>query len=321
MKKILIIGAGQLGSRHLQALNLVNQPLQIEVIDNNEASLKTAQARFEATIEKNTHEIKYSNKIDVKEAVDIAIIASTSESRRAIIESLLTSTSVNHLVLEKLLFTKRQDYFDISELLASKQMNTWVNCPMRVMPFYGNLSQFNEGPIQYRVSGSQYGLVTNAIHYLDHVAQMTNDNNFSLNLEYLDKEVIASKRAGYYELTGTLIAKYSNGSMAILQCDKEGMAPVQIEIYNNQHRVISREWQQKAWQTNQAADWQWQETQAHIPYQSSLTSEIVNELLATNQCKLPTYQTSMTTHLQLLDPLKAYIKSFGIKSGSDYPFT
>ena len=42
MKTIAIIGAGQLGSRHLQALVAVDFPLTVQVVDPSNEALKIA---------------------------------------------------------------------------------------------------------------------------------------------------------------------------------------------------------------------------------------------------------------------------------------
>ncbi|MDI9817761.1 MULTISPECIES: Gfo/Idh/MocA family oxidoreductase [unclassified Legionella] len=322
MNKIAIIGAGQLGSRHLQALNLINKKLNITVIDPNPESLELACSRFDSCKGDSSHEIAYQQSIDINNPLDIVIVASTAQSRRAIVEKLLSNADVNHLILEKLLFTQYQDYIDIAEILAVKKTKTWVNCPMRMMPFYKTLNQlFLNQAIHYRVTGSQYGLVTNAIHYLDHITYITGNTEFELDTSYLDKEIIASKRPGYYELTGTLIARFRNGSIAFLHCDKHGMSPTQIEIYSNDNRIISREWEQKAWATSISNDWQWQEQAAPVPFQSSLTAELVSSLLEDNNCQLTDYQTSMKIHLQLLTPLQLFLNECGVKGNVDYPFT
>lgn len=322
MTKIAIIGAGQLGSRHLQALNLINKKLDITVIDPNAESLEVARSRFDSSKGNFPHEIAYQQSVDIKGSIDVVIVASTAQSRRAIVEKLLSNADVNHLILEKLLFTQYQDYIDIAEILTHKQVKTWVNCPMRMMPFYKTLNQlfFNQN-IHYRVVGSQYGLVTNAIHYLDHITYITGDADFELDTSYLDKQIIESKRSGYFELTGTLIARFKNGSIAFLHCDKHGTSPTQIEIYSNDNRIISREWEQNAWTTSISNDWQWQEQTAPIPFQSSLTAELVSSLLESNSCQLTDYQTSMKIHLQLLKPLQAFLNECGIKSDVNYPFT
>ena len=47
MYKVAIIGAGQLGSRHLQGLKVAASPLEITVMDSNEDSLKVAKERYD----------------------------------------------------------------------------------------------------------------------------------------------------------------------------------------------------------------------------------------------------------------------------------
>lgn len=322
MTTVAIIGAGQLGSRHLQALNLSEKELNIVVIDSNKESLSVAQSRFESCVGAVAHQVSYQQDWNISGVIDIAIVASTANSRRAIIEQLLATAMVKHLVLEKLLFTQEQDYFAIAELLQKTQTKTWVNCAMRMMPFYNQFHQvFHNTAINYQVFGSQYGLITNAIHYLDHVAYLTGSSDFELDTKSLDNVIIPSKRSHYYELTGALIARFKNDSIALLHCSSEGVAPIQIEIYNNENRVISRENEHKAWVTGLNHDWKWQEKDAPIPFQSTLTAELVASLLETNHCMLTDYATSMKIHLQLLRPLQKFVMSHGLNSEVDYPFT
>lgn len=322
MKKIIIIGAGQLGSRHLQALNMLNTPLSIEVIDSSIQSLTVAQERFEVSIGSTTHSICFNQELSSSEPVDVAIVASTAQNRANIINNLLDKTQVKQLVLEKLLFTQAPDYQLISDRLKQTDTKTWVNCPMRMMPYYRDLqSLFFNKRMQYYVTGSQYGLVTNAIHYLDHLVYLTGDTEFELDTRFLDKQLINSKRPGYFELTGTLLAHFKNGSLAILHCDKEGTAPTQIEFNSSDHRIISREWEQHAWQMGVQNDWQWQNNNAPIPFQSTMTAELVSSLLETNNCLLTDFETSAKIHLQLLEPLKAYIQKLGVETDIHFPFT
>jgi len=324
MHKIKVIGAGQLGSRHLQALKGVEQPLTIEVVDPNEASLQVAKERYDAIDVKDCpHQINYASCLSPDEQVDIAIVASTASTRRKIIEELLSVSEVRHLVLEKLLFTQFEDYEAVGQLLSQSKTKAWTNCCMRTMPFYQQLkSEFLGRTMTYLVQGSQFGLVTNAIHYLDHVAYLTGCNTFEVDTFYLDKTIIESKRPGYLELTGTLMAKFDNGSIAQLQCLASGELPVQIEMSHQDYRIISREWEQKAWESSLANQWQWQELEARIPYQSEMTKYLVTDLLQTEQCGLTDYETSKQLHLQLLEPLRGYIAEQGQQNDTiHYPFT
>ena len=58
-KKVLLVGAGQLGSRYLQGLAKVSIPLEIHVLDISESSLRIAEARWNEvdTSEKDNHNL------------------------------------------------------------------------------------------------------------------------------------------------------------------------------------------------------------------------------------------------------------------------
>ena len=45
--RLLIIGAGQLGSRHLQGLSKINNDIEIAVVDPNRDALELAHNRYE----------------------------------------------------------------------------------------------------------------------------------------------------------------------------------------------------------------------------------------------------------------------------------
>ena len=126
MKNICIVGAGQLGSRHLQALKAIEMPLNILVVDPVPESLSISKDRYDAIDGNSGHQIRYLksiDKINVKE-VDICIVATNANVRRLVIDQLLEVTKVNYFVLEKLLFREKEDYFHIKEVLNKNETNT-----------------------------------------------------------------------------------------------------------------------------------------------------------------------------------------------------
>lgn len=321
MNRIAIIGAGQLGSRHLQALRAIDTPLEIHVVEPSATSSQVARERYEATPSAAAHRIHFYADPESAGPLDLAIVATNSNVRRAVVEKLLDACGARMLVLEKLLFTQHADYGAVEGRLASAGAQAWVNCPMRVMPPYERIREsLGVGPIHYRVIGSQYGLVTNAIHYLDHVVHLTGCEEFVVDTAGLDKAPIASKRPGFLELTGTLLARFSDGSRCEVTCLPTGTLPVVVEISNDRHRFIVRESEGKLWQSSLDSKWAWEERDARIPYQSEMTTGVVKQLIAGGRCPLTPYATSARTHLQLLEPLLAFVRGTDPKV-SGYPFT
>ena len=321
---IIIIGSGQIGSRHLQALKAVGLPLNIHVVDPSNISLETAKARYDSMPPgKISHTLFFSKRIpeNLKNA-DIAIIATCSNTRSSTVHSLLSTVSVKYLVLEKILFTRKRDYAKIAKLIKQYDVKTWVNCASNAMPLYNKiLPEFRDGKISYVVTGSNYGLVTNAIHYLDHLANLSGCTKFTMNTNSLDKKVITSKRKGFLELTGTLLANFADGSSASLTSFSSGTAPIVVEFHNHNVRCISRENENTAWLSRADDDWTWQELESPIPHQSQRTTWLVEEILKKGTCPLPRYEVSQEIHLQMLDPLLRFINKNSKKKYDHYPFT
>lgn len=130
MRKVLLVGAGGIGSRHLQALAKSEIPLQIQVVARSEKSLTLAKERcLEAN---NTAEKRveyYTNLNQIASRVGVAIVATNSDVRKDVIESLLNKTEISYLILEKVLFQKLKDYEIVEHILEQKHVKAWVNCP------------------------------------------------------------------------------------------------------------------------------------------------------------------------------------------------
>lgn len=327
MKRIYnvwIIGAGQIGSRHLQALKTVKFHLAITVVDPSPKSLKITEERYTSVpAGKFVHKINYLLKIPQKSApIDLAIIATRSDVRSKIIVELLGSARVKYLVLEKILFNKKNDYDLIDKLLSRKKVKAWINIPLRMMEPYRNIQKyFKNKRFTYIVTGSKFGLVTNAIHYFDHVSFISGSSEYKISTENLDPVPIPSKRNGFLELNGTITAKLKNGSHVSITCHPGGNAPVVVEIHSENARYIGRESEKKAWLARSENNWHWKELEAPIPPQSQLTTTMAESILKNGKCHLSTYKETQKIHLQMLEPLLKFLNKDGKNKYNSYPFT
>lgn len=322
MKNICIIGAGNIGSRHLQGLKKVTFPLNIEVIDPSEKSLEIARERYEQIESNVAHAISFSSDLSkVSKKIDLAIIATNSNIRRKVIEQLLTIASVKYLILEKILFQNPDDYQTIEKLLIKKNCKAWINFSMRTMPFYHDLMNKIKTPIQMIVSGSQYGLITNAIHFIDYIAFITGNYDFTVDTKGIDKNPIESKRLGYLELNGTLNVYFADGSSGSFTCYNKGKAPFLIELLSSNARYISKESEKKAWFSSFDTNWKWEEKDSNIPFQSDMTDKLAEEILKNGDCLLTSYKNASKLHTTLLNSLLKFLNESSEKKYSFYPFT
>lgn len=309
MYKVAIIGAGQLGSRHLQGLKGAASPLAITVLDSSKESLQVSEGRYEAIPAVGEKKINYVTTIqELPTELDLVIIATGSKPRASIVKSLLTHSSVKYLVLEKVLFPVLAEYDEISNLLKEKQIRCWVNCPRRM---YGMYKQIKETidlsyPIYMTNADENWGLCCNAIHMIDLFLYLTEETSYSVETGYLNKTIEDSKRGGYIEMTGTLKVKTPKGNELTLISENNftGEKNFLIENGDNLYTVSEGE---GFWLHNKKYEYA-------MPYQSQLTGLLADELLKTGGCSLSPFDLSVAYHKPFI---KAMLQKYNELTGSE----
>lgn len=323
-KNICLIGAGNIGTRHLQALAKVKQALSIFVVDPSKESLKLAEKKYNEIEQVNPKtQIKFLSGLkQLPEFLDIAIIATTSDIRSKITENLLSITAVKFIIFEKLLFQKRTDYGKIQKLLVEKNCSAFVNCPMRLTPFYTNLkNKLNSRTIQYSLVGCGFEFVTGVIHYIDHMAYLAGSTDFEVDTNHLIKNVFESKRRGFLELKGTLNVYFKNGSVGSFTILPGEDSYFYQQIFSQNYRFIRNEFDNRSFYSKAEGGWKWKTKDEQTPYQSSLTNIAVEDILTSESCSLTPYAQSAVIHIKLLDPLLKFLNANSKSKYTTYPFT
>jgi len=324
MKNVAIIGAGNIGSRHLQALKAVNIPLDIMVIDPNPESLNIAKERYNSMpVGQYDHTIHYFRNYDkIKDEFDIAIIATHSNIRRMVIEQILEVSDVKSFILEKILFTKAEDYTIIRDLLKNNKCLAWVNCTRRVFPFYKDKVKnwFNNKKIIFVISGSQWKLISNLIHFVDYMAYILNDNDFLIRYDHLDLELAQSNIPKFFELNGSVEINFNKGSIGLINCFSTGTQPVIMDITSDEVRCIMNEAEGKTY-VNLPDKIGWEIFDSQILYSSQITTFLVEDIIENNKCGLTPYEESMKLHLLTFEPLLKFLNKSFKKQFTSYPFT
>ncbi len=191
---IAIIGAGQLGSRHLQGLTKIKQAINVTVIEPNPDALDLSNKRYdEMPSNPLIGSISFSSIMETMEAdVDVAIIATNADVRKNVIENLFSVTVVKYMIIEKVAFQSIVDFQVVLQILESNNAKAWVNCSRRMHSFFKTLKTEldPEDRIQVRVEGGNWGLASNAIHMIDLFAFLTGETLFSLNSSGLATKVL-----------------------------------------------------------------------------------------------------------------------------------
>jgi predicted dehydrogenase len=311
MNHFAIIGSGQLGSRHLQAMAHLKQDATVWVADVSPESLALAKQRWEQTGAPEHVHVKFVSSINLLPSqLSAAIVATNAAIRKQVIKDLLEHSQVPYLVIEKFLFNQIEDFDEVENLLKTKKVKAWVNCPRRMYPGYHSLANHLKPPVRIQVSGSSWGLACNSIHWLDLL------NFLQPGLQYFItggelSEPHPSKRAGYLEFFGSLEIKDEWGNLLELVCEKGETIFVDIVISGNkdgQYQRFHISEQQQLILPEEKTEEHETEPEAFIVYnQSQLSGRLMEQIISTGDCDLTTYKQSTSLHKLLL---KFFLKNY-----------
>ncbi|HJW28484.1 MAG TPA: Gfo/Idh/MocA family oxidoreductase [Saprospiraceae bacterium] len=322
---IVLIGAGHLGSRHLQGLVNINVPVLIDVVDPSDESLESARKRFhEMPANPDIHGVRFLNRIEnIQNNVDLAIIATNADVRASVVRSLLSGRQVDHLLLEKVLFQKETDYKEMGDLFCAKNVKAYVNCPRRIYPLYQDVRSrlAGKGPITFVLEGPHWNLGSNAIHLLDLFAFLTGEPDISIREAFLDKEILESKRQGFVEFTGTLTGESKNDNRFSISSLKNSDIPETLTIQTDVMKISINETVKSVFYAFKERNWEPEEMTFEIPYQSQLTGTIAREILLSGTCGLTPYEESARLHLPLLSVLITHLRNVTGKQFPSCPIT
>lgn len=295
--KILIAGAGQLGSRYLQGLSPIDLSLNIYVYDISKKSLKVSEERWEEMgANPNSKNIHFINSMMlIPKELDLVIVSSTADVRLAIISQITKFSNVKKWILEKILAQNSHQLDLLAINLGSSK--AWVNTPMLQWSLYRNLSLeiAQEKIIEAEFSGS-YGLVCNSIHYIDLLSRLNHANPVRIDVTNLHNKWYESKREGFYDIYGKLVIYFSDGSILNLVSNSNNPNyTAKILTDNNLWEIFEH----KGIALNQSS----KSVNGRCEYQSEMTQDVVKSILLKDTCYLPTFEQSLVQHKVLINTL------------------
>lgn len=318
MKINLIIGAGQLGSRHLQGLLRLQQEQHIYVMDPSESSLTIAQDRAKEI--ENKHTISYISKWELlPKEFDLVIVATGANVRANIVTQLLNNYKVKNLVLEKILFQDILSYTNIKELIEKTKTPTWVNHPRRMFDHYKKIKEIiekNDENVSFQVYGGDWGLACSALHFIDLFAFLANSEVETIDMDWIDNTIHESKRLNCIEFTGSVKGTLKNGSNFVITSKEGEIGDITLCVLTKSNRWIIQEGSaQKTIHLSKQNSFKEEISNFNSEFQSTLTTRIANDLFSTKTTTLPTYDEACASHLPFIEKaLKKYIEISGIQT-------
>jgi hypothetical protein len=305
MKKIVLVGCGNIGSRHLQALTKLSGQVVVDIVENYSKSIILAKSRLEET-KYNEKYFKFNWHKDFQTLdgnSDLVIIATLSESRVILIEKLL-KIGYSRFLIEKLVCQSTAEYKHLLKIIKKFNAKGWVNTRCRYFKSYQKIKQIykNSNKISLNMISGDTGLSTGAIHYIDLFSWILNSKEIKLNGDLLFDETYKNKRGkNFIEFGGTIIG--SNKKKSVLTLSHfPGTPSLYVTINDGKHQIVIDEYNEKILYSD------FKKFQFKLEHVSTLTTEIVNDIIKKDNCLLPTLNDSFNHHSEIF---KIFSKQLG----------
>lgn len=250
MKKIIIIGLGNLGKRHLQSVSMFNSECDIFCFDKDKYMLDSVPVFCkENSIQiKNIQLIHEISKIEALiDSMTIVIIATTANKREYLLSKVISKKPLA-IIAEKPLTQSLNSYRDIAELSAKYNTPVYINYIAHMQPvyqrIYNELKNTNEFVIYTNLP--KWGIACVGIHRFELFTWLFNVKKCKIVSSSV-KSVYEQKRKGFYDIAGNVIVQTDDGNICVVNnTENPGLASIQIitqdKIYNifeEQEKIVT----------------------------------------------------------------------------------
>ena len=307
---VLIVGCGQLGSRHLQAVSSIPNVREVEIVDPNPESLELGRQRLKEVI--NTEQsITFRWLTSLSEATpggDISIVATQATGRCQLMQNIVNKLGYSVFIIEKLVGQSTDEVSDLINFGHNRGLKIWVNCPSRGYPIHQRIKGLLDPgqPIYFSVTGGNFGLANNGIHHADLFAFLDGSELIDPVSAFIDPVLHPSKRNNnLYDLSGALHATTRTNSRFSLTYSGEHANWEHIQIGTNNYRWLVDHLKQQLFESSYETDWRWERLEFEESILvSDLTKRFVTDILSSGSCDLPTLEESLISHKYILEELR-----------------
>lgn len=321
LKKVILIGCGNIGSRHLQALAKIKYDLLVEIVEPNEKAQVIGKLRLnQIRHNKSKHEYFWYKSIsELKNKSDLVIIATNSKSRIDQIQQMLEMGNKRFMV-EKIVCQSEEEYKNLLLLMKKFHAKGWVNTNRRYFKIYQKIKKnFKDSKfLQVSIFSGNSGLGTNAIHYLDLFSWLVDNYKIKLDGQFLTNKLFKNKRGNdFKEFLGTIIGHNRNGVISLTFFPGKDEFSL-VNIYDKDKFACINELKEEAYFVTRKKG---KELKFKFVHTSDMTTKVAQDIFTYDDCLLPTLQNSYHSHRELFRVFNQHIKKISKKDIKLCPIT
>lgn len=198
--KLIVLGAGRMGIRHIQGILTVQGIEKIVVVDIMDEALSNAKQQLDSAENSDKCEYTLLNDLSKEERFDIGIIASTADNREALFD-MLVSMGCSKIMIEKPLGQSMEEIQSFVNKVSTVDVDCSVNLNMRLYDCFIELkNDLNttpqlQGLKTVTINTGTIGIGANGIHYLDLLFFLFDADSAEIKAAYIDDQIIPSGRS------------------------------------------------------------------------------------------------------------------------------
>lgn len=325
--RILIVGCGELGSRHLQAVAAVPSVREIEIVDSRPEALALGRARLAEVAGTHAH-LKVRWLASIAEATpggDLCIVATQAAGRCGIVRAVSSEFGYKNFLIEKIVAQSVADYQELLAYAGVHQLSVWVNFKTRAHPSHRRVKEHLHAsePLIFSAFGGNHGLANNGIHVADLFLFLDESTGIEVVSAVVDERLHPSKRGPtIHDLSGTIFGKSAKGSSMMISFAGHHNSPVHFSIVSPRYRAVVDDQKKCFFESTPETDWVWKS----IPFEENLavsymTTSFVDDILLNHKCELPTLQESFPAHQFILSVLSPHFERLHVLKDGRCPVT
>ena len=295
-KRVLVVGFGIMGCRHVQAFLDDKNKYEVHVLEPSESNIKENLTKINAEYD----DCIWYNNIDKIPLLDIAIIATSSKPRFEIIKKLL-EIGYRKFLLEKIVFQSEQQFNIVLQLIKDVNAVVYCNFVNRYFVAYNKIKKElsnSENKTHITIHGGEFGLGCNAIHHIDIFQYLTDNNNLILNKVKIGISKAKNRRGDIYkEFSGFMGFKNNKSDSIRIISEIDYGGGITINIRNGDTNYFLNEQTKMFYYENKK---QFNSEKFSVIPTSKLSNIIIDDIFK-NNCRLTKLDETYVAHIELFN--------------------
>lgn len=323
--KILLIGCGQLGSRHLQAVSTLKEVREIHVVDSHPESLEVGRTRLREVSDANPSIVVQWHKEPMACCAggDLCIVATQAKGRSELIKNIAEQFKYKQFLVEKIVTQSIKEYQELMQYAKKYSLSIRVHCQTRTYAVHRYIKSCLDPsePIIFTETGGNLGLACNGVHYADLFLFYDNTNAIHAVGSKIDPVLHTTKRGGnVFDLSGSLYGFSDKGSHFILSYASQHKSFDIMTIVSSRGKFIVDIVAQTAFEWKEESGW------GRIPamentFVSYTSKGIVSNILSGKDSGLPTLEECFPAHEFILQSLLPHFNTLRGTNNQHCPVT